>query len=1413
MTSSRFLLPITLCGSSGQQSSSTPSSVDIIETSCSRANPTCVVSWSLDSRNGEVSYKDNDRGQDVAGVALGCADGTVYIFHAASRPEKHRSQEPNESQFGSAKVSLSLRPSSPTRRSKLAQSKSRSTSPSSVTSGLAPFSVSSRSRIVSGLSLEQAEAPKNYVDFEEEPEKLKDMLKGKGPKEKSTAPEGPPSQSPSRLLRSPWHVSSTLSSSLSTSRSMSRAPSPTLSTADATPPPASSVMSLKLHICPQRFGEGHAVSSVEIIHDSQELLCLQESGYLSVHSLQDGSCTGTLQIEDEHSLAPPDGIKPHDMSYHVWSWKRMQVITHGEKTLVLVCANDPTTAAAAPSVPGDYHSSQDDVSEVTRLAIFELRRLHEHERFNTPVLEKVGEWCVDGPLCGHRLCETGSEDDLALLHITPSRHLVMRSLRLSSPAPNSLHASLAENESSTNNSLTSLPLPNPFKALKIRSSEHVAAAEPEKRPGKIVLGEELDLGEISFGEGDAGVIAGVRVCYPRAVIWSDSTVIALDLDLTARTMSPVGSSISIPRIEDVGVSGLDSFVAVCDDRAEVYTIRTVDPNNDEVTGEERSAGSSAIHAYQLSRTMTLPDHSANHIIFPDGILLATRDETGRRMLQLTEPPETSRVAANSKGRVKDARSTILWKAKRQPKDNELSLTALLPLELNLIITGYSDGYIKRSSLASLAADWTGSSAKRSDAPLNAAVMSLFAVHNRRTSSRILVGGGDDGSVACWDFSSLALTARWTLFITPLRKVIEAPDSGCLKDCILCIAHDGTVAVIAIDGCQFLYLIPGSIAPLEHMYFDSQNILLVYAHGWARLWDLRTQEFRRSVAWDKAADIVAQDKEWMEMPLNSGDEKLKEGTFAGALSVNSFSPDAASTLLVDLEILLGQLVLLSQASGEKQRQSSVLLTQSRTILSTFLTFGLSPDIDAICQEGLGVQPCGPLVGLMSRGTFITVDIRNPRSYWTVSSDVSAARALAIIALLRSLALFEDLTDNANTVIAFYASSLGALVGPAYQVPSPVFLANAWFNASSELRAAIHLLFDAGLACLSDEETNRIIDTWQPSLPYLQPEERRLSHTAAMALFLCGYIAVSKYSLLSATTLSDISKSIAFYLHDETSNHRALAIDLCSRGFTVWQQYVDAMEMLRALFVLATTSRKESISTQNAGLLARSAVLRIASSNSPLFMTTLAFDILHPKDVEHRKSVMQLVAFFIRKQPLVLYPNLPRLVEAVVKSLDPNSTANREAVLDTATEILGHVVKTFPTVDFHMATQRLAVGTSEGAVIMYDLKTATRLYVLEGHKKRLVACSFSPDGRRLVTVSLEESTVLVWKVGSSFSSFFNPGAPPRQGHSGSEPFKRLSFNVGDEAKMTIAGTLEFIRFEWPADRSVKLKIRDSTLTFST
>ena len=134
-------------------------------------------------------------------------------------------------------------------------------------------------------------------------------------------------------------------------------------------------------------------------------------------------------------------------------------------------------------------------------------------------------------------------------------------------------------------------------------------------------------------------------------------------------------------------------------------------------------------------------------------------------------------------------------------------------------------------------------------------------------------------------------------------------------------------------------------------------------------------------------------------------------------------------------------------------------------------------------------------------------------------------------------------------------------------------------------------------------------------------------------------------------------------------------------------------------------------------------------------------------------------------------------------------------------------------------------------MYDLKTASRLYVLEGHKRPLVAIAFSPDGRRLVTVSLEEGIVMVWKVGASFSNFFSlPGAPPRQGGStGSEPYKVFPItlpNSEPNIAMVLRPLLNFlagtarptdpfpdVSFEWPASRSARVAVRGSVFTFAT
>lgn len=159
---------------------------------------------------------------------------------------------------------------------------------------------------------------------------------------------------------------------------------------------------------------------------------------------------------------------------------------------------------------------------------------------------------------------------------------------------------------------------------------------------------------------------------------------------------------------------------------------------------------------------------------------------------------------------------------------------------------------------------------------------------------------------------------------------------------------------------------------------------------------------------------------------------------------------------------------------------------------------------------------------------------------------------------------------------------------------------------------------------------------------------------------------------------MSNSITLYLHTDNSPYRHLAIDLCSSGFQIWQHYVDAMEILRSLFRLATLKPPASPATQGSSLAvqARHATLQIASSNTPLFMTTLSFDILNASSPAQRNATMKLVAFMAKRRPLVLYASLARIAEAVVKSLDPNVSGgvSRDAVQQTATVILDSLVST-------------------------------------------------------------------------------------------------------------------------------------------
>lgn len=163
---------------------------------------------------------------------------------------------------------------------------SRSTSPSSLTLNQAPFSVTPRSRIVSGITTDPVEAPKNYVDFDDEPDKLKDMLKGRNPRSRAASDVLSPKLSPPPSAIEPASSATKRRDDPKSLLSATNSPAFTpMSSMPASPHQSSfeplsnsQNWNLRCHVIPPQTGVSRSISGLRLYDKNRLILVLQETG-------------------------------------------------------------------------------------------------------------------------------------------------------------------------------------------------------------------------------------------------------------------------------------------------------------------------------------------------------------------------------------------------------------------------------------------------------------------------------------------------------------------------------------------------------------------------------------------------------------------------------------------------------------------------------------------------------------------------------------------------------------------------------------------------------------------------------------------------------------------------------------------------------------------------------------------------------------------------------------------------------------------------------------------------------------------------------------------------------------------------------------------------------------------------------
>ncbi len=212
------------------------------------------------------------------------------------------------------------------------------------------------------------------------------------------------------------------------------------------------------------------------------------------------------------------------------------------------------------------------------------------------------------------------------------------------------------------------------------------------------------------------------------------------------------------------------------------------------------------------------------------------------------------------------------------------------------------------------------------------------------------------------------------------------------------------------------------------------------------------------------------------------------------------------------------------------------------------------------------------------------------------------------------------------------------------------------------------------------------------------------------------------------------------------HLVLATDLLGKAFVLWKLFIPEP--------IALMQRLHHLSLHKNGQVGHSALKALLQTGRELpvqFVKCMGTETRNPNNITKAKSgAILAIEKLVRKYPFALENCLADCVQIITRCLDPSDPALRKSLLYPSTSALHVLVQKYPMVSFHQQSQRFAVGSSVDSsciIIIYDLRTATKFRILDGHKFDISAIAFSPSGNQLVSYSASEKppSVRVWNTG--------------------------------------------------------------------
>jgi len=352
-------------------------------------------------------------------------------------------------------------------------------------------------------------------------------------------------------------------------------------------------------------------------------------------------------------------------------------------------------------------------------------------------------------------------------------------------------------------------------------------------------------------------------------------------------------------------------------------------------------------------------------------------------------------------------------------------------------------------------------------------------------------------------------------------------------------------------------------------------------------------------------------------------------------------------------------------------------------------------------------------------------------------------------------FSDHQNVCSQLLSYFCAILPEQIHE-FVSPSLPFLARFWQDPMDDVMQSARTIFISSVDRLSLDERKALAKSWSDFLksPGSSPK------TKALVVLVLGILGTERPDSLSPEISNQVAVELLDLLFHQTgpAKWRVAAVELMGKGFEQWSHHIKEVgTVIHKLFSLSMVQSPASLTkTAHHALMLigarepRSFIQAIGRRFGMQTNSTGGIVSSHIPEVSPQEHAQALstIAALIKKHPSELLPELPLLVEIIVQSLDPHVPFLRDSCLKPATSLIHDLVRRYPMISFQQTSQRLAVGTTEAIVYIYDLTSATRWHTLEGHSKQLSALSFSQGGKILATYSIGDAQIKLWKMSSSF-----------------------------------------------------------------